>query len=124
MKYLMKSLRYLALLSTFTLMCSLCASAREKDQHSVTIPNPVHVGSTQLKAGDYKVEWQGAGSSVQVMFLQDGKTVATAPAKLKSNDNRVAQDDIVVHTAQNTNTLQEIDFARPKEVLVFAQSGM
>ncbi|HEY6339081.1 MAG TPA: hypothetical protein VIW68_11370 [Candidatus Sulfotelmatobacter sp.] len=120
----MKSLRYLALLSTFTLMCSLCALARDKDQHSVTIPNPVHVGITHLKAGDYKVEWQGAGPSVQVMFLQDGKTVATVPAKLKSNDTRVVQDDIVVHTAQNANSLQEIDFAHSREALVFTQGGM
>jgi hypothetical protein len=120
----MKLARYMALLSTLALLFPLSAFARDKNEHSVRIPDPVEVGHTQLKPGDYKVDWQGTGPNVQVKFLQYGKTVATAPATLHVNDSKVIQNDIV--TGQSTGTtaeLREIDFAHQKEALVFAQGS-
>jgi hypothetical protein len=117
----MKHLRYLALLSIFA-MFSLSVFARNKNQHSVDIPATVKVGGTQLKPGNYKVEWQGTGPDIQVTFLRDGKTVVTVPATLKTNDDQVTQDDIV--TGSEDNNLHEIDFRRSKEAVVFQQSGM
>jgi hypothetical protein len=120
----MKLLKYLALLSTLALLFPLSAFARDKNQHSVDIPDPVRVGSTHLKPGDYKVDWQGSGPKVEVRFLQHGKTVATAPATLRANDNLVAQDDVVTdNSGSNARALKEIDFAHPKEALVFAQGS-
>jgi hypothetical protein len=117
----MKHLRYLlALLSVLAVLSPLSVFARDKNQHSVNIPSAVQVGGTQLKPGKYKVEWQGTGPDLQVTFLLDGKAVATAPATLKSN--QVTQDEIV--TNLENNTLDEIDFRRDKEALVFQQSGM
>ena len=116
----MKHLRYLlALLSILTVLSPLNVFARDKNQHSVEIPSTVQVGGTQLKPGNYKVEWQGTGPDLQVTFLRDGKTVATVPATLKTN--QVTQDEIVT---DSENTLHEIDFRRDKEALVFQQSGM
>jgi hypothetical protein len=51
---------------------------------SITLNEPVSVGSTVLKPGDYKVEWDGSGSNVQVKFLQNNKEVATAPATIEN----------------------------------------
>jgi virulence-associated protein VagC len=118
----MKHLRYLALLSIFAMLSSLSVFARNKNQQSVDIPDTVRVGGAQLKPGNYKMEWQGTGPDVQVTFLRDGKTVVTVPATLKTNDDQVTQDDIV--TGSENNTLQEIDFRRGKEAVVFQQSGM
>jgi hypothetical protein len=115
----MKTVNNLVLLLTFALLSSLCALARDKAQHSIDLPDSVQVGSTHLKAGNYKVQWQGAGPSVEVAFLQNGKTVATATAKLKPTDHKVAQDDIIVSNTTDTKALQEIDFARPNQALVF-----
>ena len=116
----MKHLRYLlALLSILAVLSPLSVFARDKNQHSVEIPSTVQVGGTQLKPGNYKVEWQGTGPDLQVTFLRDGKTVATVPATLKTN--QVTQDEIVT---DSENTLHEIDFRRDKEALVFQQSGM
>jgi len=57
--------------------------------------------------------------------VRNGKTVATAPGTLRTNDTQVTQDDIVTDTTSaNTQTLREIDFGRNKESLIFAQSGM
>jgi hypothetical protein len=118
----MKHLRYLALLSIFAMLSSLSVFARNKNQRSVDIPDTVQVGGTQLKPGNYKMEWQGTGPDIQVTFLRDGKTVVTVPATLKTNDGQVTQDDIV--TGSENNTPQEIDFRRGKKAVMFLQSGM
>ena len=119
----MKYLKYLAALATLTLLSPLCL-ARDKNEHSVTIYNSIQVGSTQLKAGDYTVEWQETSSGVQVSFLQNGRTVATVLGTLKTNDDRVTQDDVVTDTTRTKgNVLKEIDFGHQKEALLFGQEG-
>ena len=121
----MKQIKYAALLSMIALLFSVSALARDKNQHSVKIPDSVQVGGKQLEPGNYKVEWQGTGPGIQVNFVRDGKTVATVQGTLKTNDAQVTQDAIVTGTTSaNTKTLTEIDFSRTKESLVFEQSGM
>jgi hypothetical protein len=121
----MKQIKCAALLSMLAVLCSVSALARDKNQHSVEIPNAVQVAGKQLEPGNYKVEWQGTGPEIQVNFMRNGKTVATVPGTLKTNDARVTQDEIVTDTTSaNTKTLEEIDFSRNRESLVFGQSGM
>jgi hypothetical protein len=121
----MKFLKYPALLSTLAVLLSLSAFARDKNQHTVNISDAVKVGGTQLQPGNYKVEWQGTGPDVQVSFLQNGKTVATVPGTLKTNDGEVRQDAIVTDATDSANkALYEIDFGHDKEALVFQQGGM
>jgi hypothetical protein len=120
----MKQIKYTALLSMLTLLSSMSALARDKNLHSVKIPYSVQVGGTQLKPGDYKVEWQGTGPQIQVNFVRNGKIVATVPGTLKTDDAQVLQDGIVTDTSTNTQTLTEIDLGRNKESLVFERSGM
>ena len=117
----MKLSNYVAFLSILAVLIPLSAFAREKNQHSVDIPDTVQVAGKQLDAGSYKVEWQGAGPAVQVTFLRNGKPVATVPGTLKTNDSQITADAIQTDSAKNT--LNEIDFRRDKEALVF-QSGM
>jgi len=119
----MKHLKHLAILAALALLSPLGAFAQEKSHHSVDISDTVKIGNTQLKPGDYKVEWQGMGPNVQVSFLQYGKTIATAPATLQTNDNQVTQDDIVTDTSSSPERLREIDFGHQKEALLFAQGG-
>ena len=101
----MKRLKHLAFLSAISLLFSLPAFASHKNQHSVSIYDSVKVGGTQLKPGDYKLEWQGPGPTVQVAFMQNGNTLATDT------------------TTAKTKALKEIVFAHQKEVLVFARAG-
>jgi hypothetical protein len=117
-----KYLQYLAVLSTLALLFPLGALARN-NAHSVQILDVVQIGSTQLKPGNYKVEWQGTGPAVQVSFQQNGKPVVTVPATLKTNDDQVTQDSIMTEaTSADTTELKEIDFGRQKEALVFDQN--
>jgi hypothetical protein len=121
----MKNVKSVALLSAVALLFTLSAFARDKNQHSINVFDSVKVGGTRLKPGDYKVEWQGSGPAVQVTFSQDGKTVATAPATLQTNDKQVTQDDIIIDTTSaHTNTLKELDFSHQKEALIFSQGGL
>ena len=121
----MKTIKYTALLSMLALLSAVGALARDKNQHSVEITESVQVGSTQLKPGNYRLEWQGTGPEIQVNFVRDGKTVATVPGTLKTNDAKVTQDDIMTDTANaSIQTLTEIDFSRNKESLIFEQGGM
>jgi hypothetical protein len=121
----MKHLKYLALLSTFALLFSFNAFAKDKNQRSVDIPDSVNIAGTQLAPGNYKVNWQGAGPAVHVNFLKNGKVVASAPATLRTNDSKVTQDDVITDaTGAKAKTLKEIDFSHQKEALLFNQSGM
>jgi hypothetical protein len=117
----MKLPNYVAFLSILAVLAPVSAFAREKNQHSVDIPDAVQVGGNQLEPGNYKLEWQGTGPDVKVTFLRKGKLVATVPGTLKTNDSEVTQDAIQIDSANKT--LTEIDFRRDKEALVF-QSGM
>jgi hypothetical protein len=97
-------------------------AARDKAR-SVEIFDAVQIGTTELKPGNYKVEWQGTGPAVEVSFRQNGKTVATVPGTLKTNDDQVMRDGIVIEaTGAGTSTLKEIDFGHQKEALVFDQN--
>jgi hypothetical protein len=120
----MKNTKYIALLATLTLAFSLSSFAKDKNEHTVTLNDTVQVGGTQLKPGDYKLEWQGDGAGTQVSFMQHGKTVATAAATLKMNDDTITRDAVVMGTINNSRELREIDFRRQKESLVFGQNGM
>lgn len=118
----MKLVMYLALLCSLTLLLPLSASAKDKNQHSVNISDSLQVGDAQLKPGDYQVYWQQSGSSVRVEFMKNGRIVATVPATLKTNDAQVTRDDVVIKTTStNGKKLEEIDFGRQKEALVFGQ---
>jgi hypothetical protein len=121
----MNCLKYLALVATLGLLTPLSMFAADKTTRSVTIADPVTVGSTHLKPGHYKLEWQGSGPAVNVSFIRDGKTVATAPAKLEINDTEAKQDDVIMdRTNAHNEKLKEIDFSHQKEALKFGQSGM
>ncbi len=123
----MKQIKYTALLSMLALLSAVSAFAGDKNQHSVDISETVQVGNTQLNPGSYRIEWQGTGPEVQVNFMRNGKTVATASGTFKTNDTNVTQDEVVTDTTSantNTKTLKEIDFSHNKESLVFEQSGM
>jgi len=101
------------------------AYAARDNARSVEIFDVVQIGTTELKPGNYKVEWQGTGPVVEVSFRQNGKTVATVPGRLKTNDDQVTQDAIETEaTGTGTSTLKEIDFGHHKEALVFGQDGL
>ena len=118
----MNFFKYFALLAVAALMIPATAAARDKNERTVNIADMVEVGNVQLKPGTYKVTWQQQGSNVQVTFLQGRKTIATAPATLKTN-SQITNDDIVIDHTSNQPMLREIDFTHGKESLIFDQGA-
>src|ERR1017187_3029312 len=108
----MKQIKCTALLFMLALLSPLGALARNKNQHSVEIPDSVQVGGTPLKPGDYKVEWQGTGPEAQVNFVRDGQTVATVPGTLKTNGAHGVCDIVFATASPNANPLKETYFSR------------
>ena len=85
------------------------AYAARNNAHSIDISQVIQIGGTTLKPGNYKLEWQGSGSAVQVSFQQNGKTLVTVSGTLKTNDDQVTQDATVTEgTSSGTLTLKEI----------------
>jgi hypothetical protein len=112
--------KYLALLALASLLIPASVLARDKNEHSVIISNPLEVGHIQLQPGTYKLEWQNSGANTQVTFLHGKKVVTTTPATVKPNDSAVRQDDVITdQAAGNRQTLREIDFSHGKEAVIF-----
>ena len=94
--------------------------ARDKNQGNLKLFDPVVVGSTQLEPGNYKVQWNGAGPTVNVDILQNNKTVATTSAKLvgyTSEYDAVVTEPPAKHS--QAKVLEEIDFGKQKAGLRF-----
>lgn len=111
--------KYFACLMALAVVLPVSAAARDKDQQTVNIVNPVQVGNAKLNPGTYKVEWQNAGPQVNVRFVEGKKLIATVPGTLKTEDPKVIQNDVVTEKVANKTMLREIDFRHNKEALIF-----
>jgi hypothetical protein len=114
----MRCAKYVVLLAALALLVPLSAFAQSKSARNVVILDTVQVGSTQLKPGTYKVEWQGTGPLLSVSFLQHGKTVATTQGKIVEAKTPWVDDGVVTKNTGNTLTVEEIDFGGRTESLV------
>jgi|SRR5579863_5899164 len=115
----MKYLGFASVLAAITLLLAAVALGKEKDQGKLQLVDPVRIGSTQLQPGNYKVEWQGNGPSVNVTFLQGNRTVASTPGKVIELKSRPDDDAVVTATAKHggVRRLEEIDFGNRTEAL-------
>ncbi len=93
-----------------------------KNEKTVSFPDSVTVGSTQLPAGDYKVTWTGAGSNVQVTLVEKDKfkatpTTVTAKVVASTTDHT----GFTVDRQGDANVLQTLQLG--KTTLVFANAS-
>jgi hypothetical protein len=120
----MKTLASLLSLATLAVAMSTAAfAARNKNEGNFTLADTVRVGSTDLKAGQYKAQWKDDGSgAVKVDILQHGKVVATTEGKLKNLEGPAPYDAVVTKPLDNnTKTIDEIDFGRRTEALMLGE---
>jgi hypothetical protein len=103
----MKFTNVMLTLSTLALGIASAASS-----HTVSFYEPVWVGATQLKAGDYTVEMQGD----KAVFKNGGKKVAEVPATLGSNDQKYKYTSF----SSAASKVKEIDLGDTKSKIVFA----
>lgn len=108
------------LLMAVAIMTSLANAKGSKDSEHVTLTDPVTVGGTQLKAGDYRVTWEGTGPVVQVTFTRNGKATVTTPARLVNEESPYDGALQMKTMSGDVKVLEGIQWK--KKALVFDQS--
>src|SRR5438552_14928158 len=84
------------------------------------ISDPVQVSGKQLPAGEYVIKWDGAGPDVQAIISQDGKVVATVPAKVVELQQKSTSTTAEVQNgASGSGRLSQIQFSGQKYALEF-----
>lgn len=99
---------------------SMAIARDSKDSEYITLSDPVTVAGTLLKAGDYRVSWDGTGPTVQVTFKRGDKVLVTTPATLV-NETSPYDGAIQMKTDANVMILQGIQWKQ--KALVFNQTA-
>ena len=100
------------MLSLLTLSLAIANAA------TMTVSSPLWINGTQLKPGDYKVEWEGSGPEVQVSILRGKNVIAKVPAKVVDLEKNAPNDAAVVKTnGDGSTTLAGLRFQGKKTAL-------
>jgi hypothetical protein len=102
----------------------LASSAFAATKGSLQLNHPVTVNGTQLKAGEYKVQWDGSGPNVEVSIVQGKNVLAKVPAHVVDLSTP-AQNDAAV-TKKNddgSTTLAGLRFQGKKIALELGESS-
>jgi hypothetical protein len=101
----------------------LASSAFAATRGSLQLTNPVNVNGTTLKAGDYKVQWDGAGPNVELSIMKGKNVVAKVPAHVVELQAPAANDAAVTQAnASGPNTLAGVRFQGKKTALELGDS--
>lgn len=102
----------------------LASSAFAATKANLSLSNPTTVNGTKLKAGDYKLEWDGTGPNVEVSVLQGKKVVAKVPAKVVDLPSASQSDAAVVNKNDDgTTSLAGVRFQGKKYAIDLTQSS-
>lgn len=102
----------------------LASSAFAATKAHMQLLKDATVNGTTLKAGDYNLQWDGAGPDVQVSIMQGRKLVAKIPAKLVELKTPSRNDAAVVkNNDDGTNTLAAVEFSGKRFGLQLSDSG-
>jgi ABC-type nitrate/sulfonate/bicarbonate transport system substrate-binding protein len=102
----------------------LASSAFAATKVNLTLQNPTTVNGTKLKAGDYKLEWDGSGPNVEVSILQGKSVVAKVPAKVVELNVAAQNNSAVIRKNEDgTTSLTGARFDGKKFALELGESS-
>src|SRR4051812_44229550 len=108
-------------LVVFALTVSINVFAAQK---SVTLYTDSTLNGQKVTAGDYKVDYQINGSTAEVKFLKNNKTVATATGEVVPQENAPAESAIVrSNNADGSSSIVELLLSKQKSAIRFAPEG-
>jgi hypothetical protein len=100
-------------LMSFAMLFATTAFAANKG--SLHVQSTTIAGKTQLPAGEYTVQWEGAGPDVELKIKLHNRVKATVPAKVIPLDQPLREDAAILDTAGNGGRrLLEIRFSGKK----------
>jgi hypothetical protein len=102
----------------------LASTAFAATKGNLELSNPVTVNGTTLKAGDYKLQWEGTGDDVQLSIIQGKNVVAKVPVKVVELQSPASNDAALTRAnGSGPNTLAGIRFQGKKTSLEIGDSG-
>jgi hypothetical protein len=102
----------------------LACSAFAATKANLVLNNPTTVNGTKLKAGEYKLEWDGSGPNVEVSVIQGKKVLAKVPAKLVDLSAPAQNDAAVVKSnGDGTTNLAGARFQGKKFAIDLGESS-
>jgi len=102
----------------------LASSAFAATKGSLQLNNLVTVNGTQLKPGDYKVQWEGSGPNVELSILKGKNVVAKVPAHVVELQMPASNDAAVTRlNSDGPNSLTGVRFQGKKTALEFGEAG-
>jgi len=105
----MKRVGFAGVLAGIAMVFATTALAAEKG--SMKLFDPTLVNGVQLSPGDYALQWDGTGNTVQVQILQGKKVVVTTAAVLVQLKAPASQNITSTRDAgNNAKALTEIEF--------------
>lgn len=91
---------------------------------NLQLNNPVLVNGTQLKPGDYKVQWEGTGANVELSIMQGKNVLAKVPAHIIELPTAAANDAAVTQKNDSgPNTLAGVRFQGKKFALELGEAS-
>jgi hypothetical protein len=91
----MKLSRILVTIFGAALLMASAAYAGAVNKGTLNLRDKVSVDGQTLKPGNYRVEWNGDGPTVQVKLIQGKTTVASFPAQVTKQPVQTAEDAYV-----------------------------
>jgi hypothetical protein len=102
----------LAILALALILASSAFAATKANLH---VNNTLTVNGTNLKPGDYKLQWDGTGPDVEVSILQGKNVVAKVPAKVVDLSAAPQSDATVTrHNNDGSSSLAGVRFEGKK----------
>jgi hypothetical protein len=96
----------------------MASSAFASSKANLELINAVTVNGTTLKAGDYKIQWEGSGPNVELSILKGKDVVAKVPAHVVELQTPSSNDAAVTRlNAGGPNSLAGIRFQGKKFAL-------
>lgn len=96
----------------------LTSSAFAATKANLHVNNTLTVNGTNLKPGDYKLQWDGSGPDVEVSIVQGKNVVAKVPGKVVELSNVPASDATVTrHNNDGSSSLAGARFEGKKFAL-------
>jgi hypothetical protein len=112
---LMRNTKCTAGLLTLSLLLAGSAVAGNTNRSTLQFDETITVGSKQLPAGKYEVEWAGTGPDVELSISKGRETVAKVPAQLLPLQKAGAANGYSTNADQSGNkVLTEIFFGGKK----------
>jgi hypothetical protein len=93
------------------------AFAGSSNKGNLHLSEAAQVNGQSVPAGDYKLQWEGTGSDVEVSFMQGKKVVTKSPARVIELKGASSSDAAVVDKSSATPAVTEVRFAGKKYAL-------